>query len=253
MLKNILKDLNFSEKETTVYLTLLELGSAKAGEIAKKASITRTTVYDILTSLLKKGLVNKYKKGAQTYFGALDPKRLLSYIDREIEQTTDRLTKQKQEVKGLLPELVSLQNAKSSKPKVEFFEGEKGMREAYEDTLSANDGILAYANVETVHGGIPNFFPNYYKRRAAKGVPIRAIFPDTPAAHERMKEDRNEMRKTKLLEEGVTFTPEINIYNNKVLIASWIEKMAIIIESQEYADFQRVMFEEVWSGLEKSE
>ena len=251
MLKNILKELNFSDKETIVYLTLLELGSAKAGEIAKKADITRTTVYDILTSLLKKGLVNKYKKGSQTFFGALDPNRLLTYIDREIEQTTVKLTKQKQEVKELLPELVSLQNKASSKPKVQFYEGKKGMREAYEDTLTAKDGIVAYANVETMHEGLPNFFPSYYKRRPEANVFVKAILPKNKASLERSKNNQAELRDTRFLPEDHSFSPEINIYNDKVLVASWREKMALIIESKEFADFHRTIFNQLWEKLER--
>ena len=230
MLKNVLKELNFSEKEVAIYLTLLEIGQEKAGGIAKKANITRTTVYDILDSLLKKGLVNKYKKGAATYYGALDPNRLLTYIDREMESSQDKLKKQKEEIKNLLPELISRQNTNNAKPKVQFYEGEKGMREAYEDTLSAKDGIIAYANVKTMHEGLPNFFPTYYKRRSEENVFIRAILPQNEASKDRAERDQEEKRQSRFLPEDKTFSPEVNIYNNKMLIASWKEKMAIIIE-----------------------
>lgn len=251
MLKNILKDLNFSNKETDVYLTLLELGSTTAGEIAKKADITRTTIYDILSSLLKKGLVNKYKKGAVTYFSALDPNRLLTYIDREIETTTEKLKKQKEEIQSILPELISRQNTKNEKPKVQFFEGEKGMREAYEDTLTAQKVILAYANVQTMHEGLPNFFPTYYQRRSDADIFIRAILPRNKDSYERAEKDQKEKRQTRFLTEESSFSPEINIYNNKMLIVSWKEKMAIVIESKELADFHRTIFEELWNKLPK--
>jgi len=230
---------------------LLELGKARAGEIAKKANLNRTTMYDILDSLMKKGLVSKYKKGNQTYFEALEPKRLLGYIDREIENTKETLTKKKIEVEKLLPELISRQYIDSERPKVEFYEGEKGMREAYEDTLNANEPILAYANVQTMHEGLPNFFPKYYERRATAGVFIRAILPRNKDSYARAQKDNNEMRNTKFLPEGDNFSPEINVYNNKVLISSWKEKMAIMIESKELADFQRVIFERLWEQLPK--
>lgn len=249
MLINVLKELNFSEKEVAIYLTLLEVGQEKAGEIAKKAGITRTTVYDILDALLKKGLVNKYKKGAATYYAALDPNRLLTYIDREIESSQDKLKKQKEEVKNLLPELISRQNVNNAKPKVQFYEGEKGMREAYEDTLTAKNGIIAYANVQTMHEGLPNFFPTYYKRRSDADVFIRAILPQNKASNDRADRDQEEKRQSRFLPEDKTFSPEVNIYNDKMLIASWKEKMAVIIESKELADFHRIIFEELWQKL----
>ncbi|MFH1456788.1 MAG: helix-turn-helix domain-containing protein, partial [Patescibacteria group bacterium] len=83
MVKNLLKYLNFSEKESNVYLALLEVGQSKASDIAKKTNINRTTVYDLCESLMKKGLLSKYKKSSGTYFNALEPQKLLDYLDRE--------------------------------------------------------------------------------------------------------------------------------------------------------------------------
>ncbi|MFA5776932.1 MAG: helix-turn-helix domain-containing protein [Parcubacteria group bacterium] len=252
MIKELLKQLNFSEKETGIYLALLELGSAKAKEISRKTGLNRTTIYNICDELLQKGLISKYKKGASTYFNALEPKHLLTYLDREKEEKVKEVEKQKQKVSELLPQLVSLQNIYSTKPKVQFFEGEKGMREAYEDTLESKEIILAYANVETMHEGLPNFFPEYYKRRAEKKIFIRAIVPKNKLSIERSTYNQEEMRDTRFLPEEATFSPEVNIYNNKILIASWKEKMAIIIESKELADLQKLTFNLLWNTLPRN-
>ena len=42
------------------------------------------------------------------------------------------------------------------------------------------------------------------------------------------------------------FSPEINIYDNKVMIASWREKLGIIIESEEIADAMKKIYELAW-------
>jgi sugar-specific transcriptional regulator TrmB len=254
MINNLLKQLNFSEKETATYLAILEMGSGKANEIAKKTDLNRTTIYDICDSLMQKGLVSKYKKGAGTYFNALDPKHLLNYLDREKEEKIKEIEKQKGEINDLLPQLVSLQNIYGkTKPKVQFFEGEKGMREAYEDTLKSKETILAYANVETMHKGLPNFFPEYYKRRTANKIFIKAIMPRNKLSMERSLKNQEEMRDTRLLPDTeITFSPELNIYDNKILIASWKEKIAIMIESKELADLQKLTYNLLWSVLPKT-
>ena len=60
------------------------------------------------------------------------------------------------------------------------------------------------------------------------------------------------MRETRfLLDKEMTFSPEINLYNNKMLIASWKEKMAIIIESKELVDLQKLTFNLLWNNLKK--
>ncbi|MEI6650603.1 MAG: helix-turn-helix domain-containing protein [Candidatus Moraniibacteriota bacterium] len=252
MLNSLLRNLDFSEKESRVYLALLEIGSGKAKDLSKKTGLNRTTIYDICDSLLQKGLVSKFRKGAGTYFNALEPKQLLTYLDREKVEREKEIEKRKQKVTELLPQLISLQNIYTSKPKVKFFEGEKGMREAYEDTLTSKGMILAYANVETMHEGLPNFFPEYYGRRAKKQIFIRVIVPRNKFSIERAMHNQEEMRDTRCLsEDSLSFSPEVNIYNDKMLIVSWKEKMAIIIESKELADLQRLTFELLWKTLPK--
>lgn len=253
MIQTLLEQLNFSRKESLVYLALLEIGPAKAHAIARKTGLNRTTVYDVVETLLNKGLASKYKKGGSTFFNALDPKQLLQYLDREKEEKAKMIEKQKKKVEELLPQLISLQNIYSAKPKVQFFEGEKGMREAYEDTLNSKEIILAYANVQTMHEALPNFFPEYYKRRAQKKIFIRGIFPRNKLSIKRAKHNQEEMRDVRYLpQDSMTFSPEVNIYNNKILVASWKEKMAIIIESKELADLMKLVYGLLWETLPRN-
>lgn len=253
MLKNFFEQLDFSKKESLTYLALLEIGPAKANAIAKKTGLNRTTIYDVFDVLLQKGLISKYKKSGGTFFNALNPKQLLSYLDREKEEKIKLVEKQKQQITDLLPQLISLQNIYSTKPKVQFFEGEKGMRGAYEDTLNSREMILAYANVQTMYEVLPNFFPEYYQRRARKKIFIRAILPRNELSIERAKHNQKEMRDTRFLpDDQMTFSPEVNIYNSKILIASWKEKMAVIIESKELVDLQKLIYNLLWETLPRN-
>jgi len=179
---------------------------------------------------------------------------LVHFLEREKTETLRRIEKQQESIEAILPELISLEHAESTKPKVSFFEGEKGMREAYEDTLTADGGILAYANVEEMHAALPNFFPDYYKRRGVvNNIHIKAIMPSNKLSLDRAKKDKKENRESVFVsEEEYGFSPEINIYNNKVLIASWCEKLAIIIESKEIADFHRQMYKLAWEGAKRA-
>jgi len=250
--KKIFEEIGFTKKETAVYLALLALDSASPKDIAKKAEINRTSCYDVLESLMKKGLVSKYKKKGKIFFQAGDPKKLIGYIERNKEEMTKKMEKQQEALQEALPELSALINPRSTKPKVQFFEGEKGMREAYEDTLTSHGDILAYANVETMHEGLPNFFPKYYERRAKANIHIRAIFPNNTLSRARHEKDGGEDRESVVLDDpDVTYSPEVNIYNDKVLITSWKEKMAVIVESRELADLQRVMFNQLWKALKQ--
>ena len=51
--------------------------------------------------------------------------------------------------------------------------------------------------------------------------------------------------------EAQNHTPEINIYDNKVMIASWREKLGIIIESSEIADAMKKIYELAWAEAKR--
>lgn len=249
-MEKALQQLGLNKKEVKVYLAGLQWGAQSASVIAKHTKIARPTIYDIFHSLIHKGLASKSNRGAITYFQVLDPQNLIRYIEREQQEKIRQLEKQKDSIKEILPELESLENPLSLRPKIKFFEGDAGMREAYEVSLQTSESIRAYANVEAMHQGLPTFFPEYYKRRVERGITIRGIFPDNEVSRERKKLDTKEHRESKLIDaKKYNFGPEVNIYDNKVLYASWREKTAILIESEEIADFHKKMYDLLWEKI----
>lgn len=251
MIDEKLRNIGLKPKEVTVYLSSLRIGPQPIAVIADRSNLQRTTVYDVFKSLIKKGLASTSEKGNVTYFQVLDPQNLICYLEREKNEYARKISKEQEEIAAILPALKSLENPLCTKPKVKFFEGEKGMRQAYEDTLTSPESIRAYANIEEMHKGLPNFFPEYYARRTEAGLHIRAIFPGNEGSIERQKKDKNELRQTKLIpKEKYNFSPELNIYGDKILIASWQEKMAIIIQSTEIAELHKNIFDLLWSKLD---
>jgi len=246
--KEVLAEI-LSAKELLIYMDLLAIGQATATQLARRTDLNRTTVYDVVTELEKRGLISKYKKRGRLYFVALDPVHIVSYLRNESHHQQQQLEDKMKRVESILPDLLSLHLADSTKPTVTFFEGERGMREAYEDTLNAKESIRAYANVQTMHEGLPSFFPEYYKRRVARKIFIRAIFPHNELSQERAQRDRVELRESKFLPAGQTFTPEVNLYGDKMLVASWQEKMAVIISSHELVALQKLLFDYLWQTL----
>ena len=246
----VLERIGLLPKEITIYLTSLSTGLASASQISKISDLNRSTTYSIFNQLIEKGIAYKVEEKTTTKFAVLDPEALMEYMDREKREKVHFLEEQKEQLLSILPELQSLQNFSNSKPKVQFYEGTKGMREAYELTLLAKTELRAYANIEDVHSGLPNFFPEYYLRRKDKNIFMKAIFTDNPMSRERAQHDTLEYRKTKFIhEDKYFFSPEMNIWEDKILIVSWKEKMAVIITSKEIAELQRNTFDLLWSFL----
>lgn len=243
-LKPHLIEMGLSDKEANVYLALLELGKGSVSKIAQKAGIQRTTGYSILDGLVNKGLAIVSGKEPKQEYIAEKPEKIIVFLEANISQLQEQLKK----AQSLTPQLKSIHKL-GSKAQVKFYEGEKGLKEVYEDTLTSSEEIRAYATLDDMYAALPGYFPDYFKRRAKKKISIRAIIPFTQAAEERMKFNKEEMRTSVLVpEKDFRFSPEINIYDNKVMIASWREKLGIIIESKEIADAMKKIYELAWLG-----
>lgn len=248
-IKATLRNLGFSEKESLVYVSLLELGSGTVSQISRKAGINRTTGYDILDSLFNKGLVNLSGKEPKSEYIAEPPEAVITYMKKEAELAQARIER----AEAFVPELRRVHQTQN-RPRIKFYEGQEGLRQVYEDTLTSSEAIRAYANVDDMHKGLPNYFPEYYKRRAGKGIAIRAIVPKTPTGEERGAHDAEEKREIAFVPpEKFHFSPEINIYDNKVMIASWKEKLGVIIESAEIADAMKKIYALAWPEAKRQD
>ena len=248
-LRNSLLSMGFSEKEADVYLALLELGKGAVSNIARKAGLNRTTGYHILDSLAGKGLVSISGKEPLQEYVAESPERITELLKAKFQEYEKYLNQAKETV----PQLKSFHNV-SDRPKVKFYEGKQGLIDVYEDTLTSKEPIVAYANFDDMHKALPEYFPSYYLRRAKKGINIKGIVPITKAALDRQAHNKEEAREMAFVPaDKYYFSPEIDMYDNKMMIASWKEKLGVIIESREIADAMKKIFELAWIGAKALE
>ncbi|MBT5517232.1 TrmB family transcriptional regulator, partial [Candidatus Peregrinibacteria bacterium] len=127
-----LQALGFSEKESMVYINLLELNEGICSSIARKAGIQRSTTYSILDQLAKKGLVSMRKIDNHLRYRAIDPKVFLERKRKEHK-------KQGKSIGALeksLPILMDLHSDFTTTPQMEVFHGKDGLIQIMEDTLT---------------------------------------------------------------------------------------------------------------------
>ena len=60
---DILEQLGLSQREISIYLALLKLGTASIRDIASQTEINRGTTYETLKDLARKGIVSYFPKG----------------------------------------------------------------------------------------------------------------------------------------------------------------------------------------------
>ena len=232
------------EKEARVYITLLKMGTQPASLIAKTMKIPRSTASFYLEELRKKGIVGKSKKGNMFLYFAESPEALLVYLQHKKSKEEAKIREQMEYAKNLLPELHSFRGHSPNRPKIYFYEGREGIEKIYEDTLTSSETLRSFASIDDTERMLPEYFPEYYKRRAEKNIYIRSVLPNTKAAQKRMKKNKEEKRESVLIDaKKYPFTSEIQLYDNKVSVVSWKEKLGILIESHEIYKALGVMFE----------
>lgn len=250
MLKKALADVGFTDKEVSVYISLLELGPQPVSVIARKSNLNRSTTYVVLESLLKRGVVSKFTRSDIQHFAATNPESLLAYIERSKKD----LEKYHQCIKDLLPHIKSLSNPYTFKPRVSYYEGIEGVKQVMDDTLNAKGEILCYSALDKwLSGPLGDYIKDYGRRRIfEKKIHLRGLVCDTKIVREYLsKEYPGKLTKTRLLPKNLSiFDNEINIYNDKMAIVSIHseEMFGVIIQSQAIADTQKQIFELAWMG-----
>ena len=248
MIKNVLQNIGLNEKEIEVYLSNLEVGSQPASVIARRVKIPRNTTRFILDKLVEKGIIEKTKRANTQLYSPGEPKNLINLLESQRVDLNADIDDKVTQLNSVMAELESRFRPESTKPKVTFYEGDDGLKKVYEDTLKSSENLRSFASFDAMHGVLPGYFQTYYERRVKNKLHMRSIHPDSKLAREKTKNDKKEMRDSRLIpQDKYDFTPEIQIYDNKISITSLKEKLGIIIESQEIYHAMSVIFELSWN------
>ena len=237
---HVLQAVGLDSKQSQLYVSGLQLGTAPASDYAKATGFNRITSYNLLEEMVHKGYFTVVRKVRAKWYAPVAPE----YIALEARKNAEALER-------VLPELRSLQGSKYRKPRVRFFEGWEGVRHVYEDTLTAESDLLNFANSAVVRKFWPLYDSEYVDERVKRGIYLRGIAPDDQAGKRVHGEDQRKLREIRLVPASdFDFKNEIAMYDNKVAIISFADDpqrmFGVIIESKEVAETQRQIFEMAW-------
>jgi sugar-specific transcriptional regulator TrmB len=249
MLENNLQQIGLTNKEIKIYLALLKSGTHKASYLADIIEMPKTSILDILNSLVSKCLVSKIKKKNANYFTAYDPTKILEILEKEEVEIKEKRKK----INKILPWLKNLQDISSPKPQIDYLEGKRGLIEAFEDTLKVpKKNILVYGSVGAQAFSLPGEFPEYFDNRVKKKISTTCLIPAClPSLAECSINDKKHLRKTYFIPKELELPLEINVYENNSAFMSFEEKFAVIIRSKIIADCLRMVFKLAFEGAEK--
>jgi len=232
-----LRDFGLSENEVAVYVTLLMLGEAGAHEVAKNAGIRRTTAYHILEGLAQKGLVSMADKEAIRCFQATSPVQL-------VEMAEDKAKR----LREILPQLAAFSSVVRRKPRVQVYDGMKGIKAILDDILNAGGPISLYGDLAPLQTALRYHFPQFIIRRVKRNIPIRIVGRKEPLDDELLKTAKAEFREHVFLPDDCGLPSTVFIYGEKVAVLSLKTEphYGIVIDDKDFHKTQKEIFDLLW-------
>ena len=235
--------LGLEEKEAKVYLASLSLGASTILKLSKVSEVKRTTIYEIIDALERKGLMKKEIHGFKTLYSAEHPERLENSLDVK-----------KMLLSRMLPELEGLYHLKGTESSIKFYSGLKSIKNIYDDLLKdlkPHEFYYAISNVKEWQGSDEEFFlKNHVEKRAKMDIDTKLLFTDSEIAQRRKQTEKNFNEEIKILPKNSKFHVDLIITPYKlVMFQLYKPQVAIVIENKSIIEIQKEMFEIIWQGL----
>lgn len=240
--RQILQRLGLSKNEIEVYLFLINSGPNRITDISHHTRIHRPLVYQAITPLLEKQLINYQTKGKQKYYSAESPNKL-----------NDILQKFQQEMTDLIPELEQTYQKRTTKPAVRFLEGASGISSAHMDMvnyLKNNETYYRYTFAKN-YQKINQYIPEEYRQLRKKKNLQRFIISNDPVEKTaRKRPDINRVIKI-ISTDDDKFIHNIDfvVYRDRVAYLDFNSENAFIIENKNIAEFHQSMFKQLWKKI----
>jgi len=243
--------LGLSEKEAKIYVSLLELEVASANKIALNSGVNRSSVYMVLDSLIRKGMVANTENNSVQKYSAISPEVFLKSAEESLERARVKLVK----TKGLIPKLKSLHKDTSNRPTVRVFEGEEGLIHILEESLndSSEKFIRLFSSAKNILRLRPEYLTSFRKKRLTLGVKQRAILADNELSHKLFPLGKDMYEVVFIPKNKYPFPVDLAIVDNTIgyLTINRDKMISVVIENHEIAEVMKVLFDIAWKEAER--
>ena len=241
----LLEEMGLSKNELKIYLILLKLGFTTTGAIIKQTGIHNSKVYDGLERLTNKGLVTHVIVANIKHFRAVNPERLLDFLDDKKKS----IENQEKTIKEFLPQLKAMQELGVDETEAEIFKGWKGMESVFNEGIKSMGkgdtwyvlGAYAGEDVERTDQLITKII----KKCEKKKMMWKIIYNES--ARKTFKyEQASPITENRFLKQETPAT--INVYKDVTFIALWIKNpIAFCVKNKKVADSFRIYFKFMWN------
>ncbi len=229
--KEVLKELGLSEGEAKVYFALLKLGPSSVSKITKITEQHRTTIYDFLEHLLKKGLVSYVIKDGTKYYKIADPNKLV-----------EMLKEKESKLMEIMPRLRELSEISKEKVSVEVYSGKEGFKTLLNDELRVGKNLYGFGIDETkFKERFPIAMEQFLKKERKTGIQEFLLTKEKPEFLYKEKHVHYRYIPKEY------FNPTAAaVYGNRVFFIIWEPLTLILIKNQHLANSFRKYHQMLW-------
>lgn len=241
-----------------VLRTLISKGSLSVADVASFLHIPKSSIYDALEQLMEQSIVIEYAEGRSKTFGI-----------SSMEHLEDIYKNKMKELAGAHSSLLSFiaehkgseADSGVSKPKIQFYYGVEGIRQAFRDmpwVKKYTDTYLMWPTNEMVDMLGDVFLNHHASGRFLHNVQMKIVnkYSDKgkiPSIYKFGKTDpAARLTESRFAPKSMEWKISYWIYGDKCLFAgSGEEKYAFVVHSQEFVQLMKILWQQVWEVSEK--
>ncbi len=240
--KELLTELNLSEREAALYLALLENGQGTPTTLSQKTGLKRPTVYLDLESLRRKKLVGLSFKGKRTIYVPESPHRLRSGLDE-----------QKKTLDVLLPALTALEK-KGDKPQVRFFDNRKDIYRMWTHEIWTYPENFYITHLNLLDKAFPQLVSDYERViRSGSLKLVRELYTATPEDIVLAKKLQRENHHIRIMPKGTEFELDISIWKDGIALFSSKDVSMLVISGDAVVKSFMTLFRTIWASAKRPE
>ncbi len=239
---NLLKNIGFSEKDSLIYLSLLQNWKSSIADITNNTNLHRIEIYRLLPNLLESGFVLVSLKWKRKYYSPAEPSKIEEIYLEQLNRN-----------KNSILELSEMYSNIEKKPKLTYLNWDKWITYVFSDIVnSLKKGETFYritSEIDTQK--VDSLLPKNYREIRDKKELERYVIMSEKAAQS--KQNRLDRELVTIPEKYDEFRDDVfmTIYSNKVAYIDFQTKASIIIENKQIAKFQEKAFKLLFKSLKK--
>lgn len=240
-----LKELGLTEQETALYMVSLKLGPSPIIDLARGLGISRPNVYKLIKNLEIAGLAKYSTKEKYTRnFNVESPTIVLE----RLRQKREELNKLDISLSGEMSDLLAGYFQGENQTKIRVYKGKEQYIKIFDKSIEEEKKEIMFC------GSSKDFIDfvswenelSWIKRRVKRNISIKVLTFGSETASELQKDDKEELRETRIIKNLDFFESSFMLFGNKVVFWQPKAPLAVVIEDQFIFKMMKSIFQALW-------